>query len=70
MKTANALSIREYGPGRSLLTFEWRSRATDDAGRARFRRLWSVLAPAAALLGYQALALVQSDAEHGRAKAA
>jgi len=39
------LRVNPYGASRSLLTYECRTRATDDATRAKFLRYWRLIRP-------------------------
>lgn len=44
-KIAAALSVREYGAKRSILSYEARTVMTDDESRERFHRYWMVVSP-------------------------
>jgi hypothetical protein len=44
-KIAAALSVREYGAQRSIITYEARTAMTDDESRERFHRYWTVVSP-------------------------
>ena len=44
-KIAANLSFREYGTAQTLVSYEARTSATDDASRAQFARYWRVVDP-------------------------
>lgn len=44
-KIAASLSVRDYGSKRSIITYEARTRMTDEESRARFHRYWTLVAP-------------------------
>ena len=62
-KIAASISVRPYGSGRTLVTYEARTAATDSASRRRFRRYWRVVGPFAGFLMARALDRVAADAE-------
>lgn len=65
-KTVADLSLRPYGFGRTLLTYENRTLTTDEASRKAFRRYWLVLRPFVLVLMRTALVEVKQEAEGGR----
>jgi hypothetical protein len=58
------LSLREYGPDRTLLSYEARTVATDSAARRSFRRYWVVVAPFVGVIMRSTLRVI--DREVGR----
>ncbi|WP_170972431.1 hypothetical protein [Natronorubrum halophilum] len=62
-KLAIGLSVRPYGQGRTLLSYEARTATTDDRARRNFRRYWRVIGPFAGYLMSRALERIESDAE-------
>lgn len=66
-KIAAALSVRPYGDGRTLLSYEARTTTTDADSRRRFRRYWRLIGPFAGYLMGKALERMAADAE-GRAR--
>ncbi|WP_126664309.1 hypothetical protein [Haloterrigena salifodinae] len=62
-KLAIGLSVRPYGEGRTLLSYEARTATTDDRARRNFRRYWRVIGPFAGYLMSRALERIESDAE-------
>ncbi|WP_254612612.1 hypothetical protein [Haloterrigena gelatinilytica] len=62
-KLAIGLSVRPYGDGRMLLSYEARTATTDDRARRNFRRYWRVIGPFAGYLMSQALERIESNAE-------
>ena len=64
-KVAVSLSVRPYGEGRTLLTYETRTATTDEEARRRFRRYWRVVGIGANLLMRTALRLIKEEAERG-----
>ncbi len=69
-KTVLGISIRPYGEGRSLITYENRTTTTNEDAKKAFRRYWMLIGPGAAIIGYRTLALVKHEAEHPSAKKA
>ena len=62
-KIAASISVRPYGEGRTLVTYEARTAATDAASRRRFRRYWGLVAPFAGYMMGRALERIAADAE-------
>ncbi|WP_276256167.1 hypothetical protein [Halomontanus rarus] len=62
-KLAIGLSVRPYGEGRTLLSYEARTATTDDRARRNFRRYWRVIGPFAGYLMSRALERIAADAE-------
>lgn len=62
-KIAAGISVRPYGSGRSLVTYEARTATTDEDSRRRFRRYWRVIGPFAGYLMARALDRIAADAE-------
>ncbi|MCF6509944.1 hypothetical protein E9549_21500 [Blastococcus sp. MG754426] len=65
-RTLAGLVLHPYGEGRTLLTYESRTRCTDDAARRRFAAYWLVLRPFVRLMLRGALVSMKRHAEHGR----
>jgi hypothetical protein len=63
-KTVLGISIRPYGEGRSLITYENRTATTSEDARKSFRRYWRLIGAGAAIVGHRTLALVKNEAEH------
>jgi len=63
VKVAFNIRVQAYGNGRSLITTETRTTATDPASRRRFARYWLLIGPFSALIRGLMLRLVKSDAE-------
>ena len=62
-KLAIGVSVRPYGSGRSLVTYEARTAMTDDSSRRRFRRYWTLIGPFAGYLMGRVLEEVRNDLE-------
>ena len=62
-KIAAGISIRPYGEGRTLVTYEARTAATDANSRRRFRRYWGLVGPFAGYMMGRALDRIAADAE-------
>ena len=62
-KIAAGISVRPYGSGRTLVTYEARTAATDPDSRRRFRRYWWLVGPGAGFLMGRALDRIRVDAE-------
>jgi hypothetical protein len=60
-KIACNLSFREYGPSRTLMSYEARTRAIDDASRAAFMRYWRVVALFVGVVMASTLRLIASE---------
>ena len=67
-KIAASVSVRPYGSGRTLVTYEARTATTDAASRRRFRRYWRVVGPFAGFLMARALDRIAADAEDAAAR--
>ena len=63
VKVAFNIRVQPYGQGRSVITTETRTTATDPASRRRFARYWLLIGPFSALIRGLMLRLVKSDAE-------
>ncbi|WP_408957074.1 hypothetical protein [Natrinema sp. 74] len=61
-KLAVGLSVRPYGDGRTLLTYEARTATTDERARRNFRRYWRLIGPFAGYLMSKALERIGADA--------
>ena len=62
-KIAAGLSIRPYGAGRSLITYEARTAGTDAAATRKFHRYWTIVVPFAGYVMARALATITAVAE-------
>ncbi len=62
-KTTAGLSLRPYGSGRTLLSYESRTATTSDDARRRFGRYWFVLRPFIGLVMRRALTAIRRHAE-------
>lgn len=62
-KLAASISLRPYGEGRTLATYEARTLTTDAESRGKFRRYWTLIGPFAGYVMKQALRRIESDAE-------
>jgi len=63
VKIAWTLAVDSLGPTESRFRTETRALTTDSAARARFRRYWAFFSPGIALIRWQAIRLIQMDAE-------
>ena len=63
VKVAFNIRVEPYGSGRSLITTETRTAATDPASLRRFSRYWLLVGPISALIRRLTLRIVKSDAE-------
>ncbi len=63
VKVAFNIRVEPYGRGRSLITAETRTAATDSASLRLFSRYWLVVGPISALIRRLMLRIVKSDAE-------
>jgi hypothetical protein len=61
-KIAAGISLRPYGRQRTLVSYEARTRATDDAARRSFLRYWSLVSPGVGIVMRAALALIADEA--------
>jgi hypothetical protein len=66
-KIAAAITVRPYGARRSLITYEARTRATDDAARRAFLRYWRVVSPGVGMVMRAMLASVADESRDGGA---
>ena len=64
-KIAANLSVRPYGEGRSLLSYEARTAMTDVDSRTKFARYWTVVSPFVGVIMRATLQSVKVDAEGG-----
>ena len=62
-KIAANCSVRPYGLGRSLLSYEARTAMTDDASRMKFARYWTIVSPFVGVIMRATLHTVRKDAE-------
>ena len=62
-KISAALSVRPYGDGRTLLSYEARTATTDADSKRRFKRYWRLVSPFAGYLMGKALERIAADAE-------
>ncbi len=61
-KIACSLLLRTLDDGRTVLTYEARTRATDDAARRAFRRYWRAVSPFVGVVMRSTLAVIARDA--------
>jgi hypothetical protein len=61
-RIAANFSLREYGAGRVLVSYECRTHATDADARAGFMRYWRVLSPFIGVVLRAMLSVVERDA--------
>ena len=62
-KIAANLSVRSFGIGRSVLSYEARTKATDDRSRRRFLLYWRAVSPGVGIVLRGTLAYIRSLAE-------
>ena len=62
-KIAANLSVRSYGTGRSLLSYEARTLATDERARRGFLRYWRLVSPGVGIVLRGALRYIKSIGE-------
>lgn len=62
-KLAASISLRPYGEGRTVATYEARTLTTDAESRRKFRRYWTLIGPFAGYVMKQALRRIGADAE-------
>jgi hypothetical protein len=62
-KVVWSLSVEPFGASHSLLVTETRTVTTDAVAGRRFRLLWPIISPFAALLRMQVLRAIKADAE-------
>ena len=67
-KIAAGISVRPYGSGRTLLTYEARTATTDPDSRRRFRRYWRLVGPFAGYLMARALDRIAVDVDSGKGR--
>ncbi|MCW3069243.1 MAG: hypothetical protein JWL67_1868 [Solirubrobacterales bacterium] len=67
-KIAANLSLRSYGEQRTLLSYEARTQATDDAARRAFLRYWTVASPGVGVVMRSLLALIAEQTPHAGAQ--
>jgi hypothetical protein len=65
-KIAANFSVRPYGGGRSLLSYEARTAVTDAESRTKFARYWKVVSPFVGVIMRATLLTVKADAEGER----
>ena len=70
VKVAFNIRVESYGRGRTLVTTETRTAATDPTSLRRFGRYWLVVGPFSALIRRLTLRIVKSDAERRASPAA
>lgn len=63
------VSVRPYGEGRTLLSYEARTQATDGASRRSFLRYWRVVAPMVGVVMRAALAEMARNAARSSVQA-
>lgn len=64
-KTVAGFALHPHGEGRTLLTYESRTVATDAVARRRFAMYWLVLRPFVRMMLRGALVSMKRHAEHG-----
>lgn len=64
-KVAANLSVREYGKGRTLLSYETRTKGTDEAARRGFLRYWRLVSPGVGIVLRGTLRYIKGLAEDG-----
>ncbi|MFB6166022.1 MAG: hypothetical protein ABEJ31_12750 [Haloarculaceae archaeon] len=69
-KLALNLSLRPYGEGRTLVSYEARTAGTDADASRLFDRYWGLIGPFAGLLMSRALSRIKADAEAAAGRAA
>ena len=65
-KIAANFSLRAYGDHRTLLSYEARTRATDDAARRAFLRYWTVVSPGVGMVMRATLTVVDDHVRRSR----
>jgi hypothetical protein len=60
-KIAADLSMRSYGNQRTLLSYEARTQATDEAARRAFLRYWTVVSPGVGVVMRSLLAVIAEE---------
>jgi hypothetical protein len=61
-RIAASLSVRAYGDRRTLLSYEARTRATNDEARRAFMRYWNLVSPGVGVVMRSALSLIADEA--------
>jgi hypothetical protein len=61
-KIAASLSLRPYGDRRTLLSYEARTRATDETARRAFLRYWTLVSPGVGVVMRSLLSLIAQEA--------
>jgi len=69
VKTVAGFSVDPHGEGRSLLTMESRTAATDDEARCRFNTYWRFMRPFATLMMRRGVRAIKAHAERETATA-
>jgi hypothetical protein len=64
-KIACSFSLRPYGAGRTLVTYECRTLATDEQARRGFMRYWRPLAPFVGLVMRSQLRVIENEVGGG-----
>jgi hypothetical protein len=64
-RIAASFTLRPYGEGRTLLSYEARTVTNDDESAKRFARYWGLVRPFVGHVMRAALTTVRGDAEHG-----
>lgn len=67
-KLAVGFSVRDYGPDRSLLSYEARTAGTDDAARRKFLRYWWLVRRFVRIVMRAAVVTIKEEAEGGDTK--
>ncbi|GAY13516.1 hypothetical protein [Mycobacterium sp. shizuoka-1] len=65
-KIAANFSVRPYGPGATLLSYECRTATTDPRSRRRFARYWWLIRPFVAHILRATLRQIKANAEAAR----
>jgi hypothetical protein len=61
-KIAAGLSVRSYGGQRTVLTYEARTQATDEASRRAFLRYWTLVSPSVGVVMRSLLTVIADEA--------
>ncbi len=67
-KLAVGFSVRDYGPDRSLLSYEARTAGTDDAARRKFLRYWWLVRRFVGIVMRAAVVTIKEEAERSDTK--
>jgi hypothetical protein len=65
-KIAASLSMRSFGDQRTLLSYEARTQATDEAARRAFLRYWTLVSPGVGIVMRSLLALIAQETRKAR----